>query len=311
MLRCAAVVGVVALPARERGIYRLWRNAVFFDRSGNKPQSSVSEQPKTPDARAAAPRRNWAALGLAAAMAAPFGVVQLSQLQAQDAKPEQLAGPTPTNADLVRQARQEFQHRQFEQAEKTIAAVKADALSERDREAYLTLASDVKHAAIECRAAREDLLNGEDALKGQQELDAIARFKSVALNQFADVTTVKKAKARLILLDKSSAAGDPVAETASDLSPQNRYELGLSQYRSGNWNDARHNLQVAQAAGYKPASLYQDPPAAIIARIDARQQSNQDRERVQKLAQAAAPQNNTNTGNDPLAALRATDDAEK
>ena len=135
-------------------------------------------------------------------MAAPFGVVQLSQLYAEDAKPEQLAGPRPSDADLIRQATDEFQHRQFEQAEKTLSVVKVSSLSDADRDSYSALATDVKHAAIECRSAREQLLTGEDALKGQQELEAISHFKAVASNQFVDDETLKKAQARLVLLGK-------------------------------------------------------------------------------------------------------------
>ena len=50
------------------------------------------------------------------------------------------------------------------------------------------------------------------------------------------------------------------------MSPAQRYELGLGQYRSGNWNDARKNLEIAKTAGYSPESIYQDPPADILAR---------------------------------------------
>jgi general secretion pathway protein D len=275
-------------------------------------------------------RRNWAALGLAAAIAAPFGALQLSQLQAQDAKPEQLAGPRPTDADLVRQATDEYRHRQFEQAEKTLSVVKADALGQGDREAYSSLAADVKRAALECRGAREEFMNGEDALKGQQELEAISHFKAVALNKFADENTVKKAQDRLALLNRAPSkhqvvalASDdieanvsappvsaPVNQTA-DMSPAQRYELGLSQYRSGNWNDARKNLEIAKTAGYTPESIYQDSPTEILARLDARDQVNHERQRVQKLTQAATEQAATqNNANDSLSTLKATPDSE-
>ena len=133
---------------------------MFFDRSGRKSKSSSPEtlnqqEPRVGRGRPQPGSRPWAALGLAAAMAAPFGVVQISQLYAEDVKPEQLAGPRPSDSDLVRQATDEFRLRQFEQAEKTLAAVKVSALSDTERDAYLSLSTDVKHAATECRAARD------------------------------------------------------------------------------------------------------------------------------------------------------------
>jgi general secretion pathway protein D len=269
--------------------------------------------------------RGWAALGLAAAMAAPFGVVQISQLYAEDVKPEQLAGPRPTDSDLLRQATDEFRLRQYEQAEKTLAAVKSSSLSDNERDAYLSLSTDVKHAAIECRAAREEFLSGEDALKAQQDLEAISHFKAVALNKFADEATVKKAQARLVVLDTApdktahqvALASDPkpavtTASQGGDLTPAHRYELGLGQYRAGQWNEARQNLEIARAAGYTPESIYQDSPTEILNRISARDQAVHERERVVKLTQAAdQATTQPSNANDPLAALRATDDAEK
>jgi len=99
--------------------------------------------------------RNWAALGLAAAMAAPLGVAQFSRLYAQDAA---RTGDRPAQAvsdqEMVKLGRDQFDKRQYEQAEKTLTAVRTAHLSEKDREAYLTLMTDVKHAAIERRKER-------------------------------------------------------------------------------------------------------------------------------------------------------------
>ena len=139
---------------------------MFFDRSASKSKSSSLSPLNKQESRTQPTRRNWAALGLAAAIAAPFGALQLTQLQAQDAKPEQLAGPRPSDADLVRQANDEYRHRQFEQAEKTLSVVKADALGQGDREAYSSLAADVKRAAAECRGAREELMRRRRRAQG-------------------------------------------------------------------------------------------------------------------------------------------------
>jgi len=308
-----------------------------FDRSGSKSESSCSAQPKSSGSRIGPRKRNWAALGLAAAIAAPIGVAQLSQwVYGQDAKGDQLAGShldataDLLGPDLLRRGREQFEHHRYEQAEKTLAAVDKTTLSEKDREAYLSLLSDVKHAAIERRTARAEFLDGEEALKGEQSMEAIAHFKAVAQNSFADEQTAAKARDRLALLDSRARPLDgarPVARptdeqtvafnvpaqppvaaaNTADLSPEQRYQLGVTQYRNGAWDEARRNLQSAQQVGYVPASLYQDSPAEILKRMDARDQA--DRLHVQHLAQA--PQTEPAGQNDALSAVRATDEAEQ
>jgi type II secretory pathway component GspD/PulD (secretin)/tetratricopeptide (TPR) repeat protein len=302
---------------------------VFSDRSGPQPESSLPAA-RNSSTRPQPRKRNLAALGLAAAIAAPLGVVQISQLVCgQDAKGDQLTDPKPDlDAELIRQGRDQFEHRQFEQAEKTLSAVKQASLSDKDRESYLSLLSDVKHAAIERRTAREEFIDGEEALRGEQSMEAISHFKAVATNAFADEEMANKARARLALLDSMSVNGRKAEEQApeqtvalnipaqqaavagvSQLSPEQRYELGVSEYRQGNWDEARKNLQLAEAAGYQPASLYQDPPSTIMKRMDARAQA--DRQRVQHLAQAAQATTEPSTQNDALSAVRATDESEQ
>jgi len=297
---------------------------VFFDRSGPKSQSLSAATEKMPSSTPAPPPRNWAALGLAAAMAAPFGVVSIARLQAQEAKPPGDLPPAtvqPSSADLLKQARQLFAHRQYEQAQKTLADIKPADLADADRAAYASFALDVKSAVIERRSAQVEVLEGEDALKSERTAEALAHFKAVAQNQYADDATLRKANLRLAALSDAQPQAAPAnvvlasdvkpatAQTPSgDLSPRQRYELGLSQYRAGNWAEAKVNLQIAQAAAYQPASIYQDSPTEIIKRIDAREAVN--RVPVQRLVQASGnPATPAQT--DPLAALKATDDAER
>ena len=303
---------------------------MFFDRSGPKSQCFSAETDKKQSSAPAPARRNWAALGLAAAMAAPFGVVQIAKLQAEEAKPEKQGALPPSavqlsSADLLQQARQQFEHRQYEQAGKSLTLVKPADLIGADHDSYASFALDVKRALVERREANADLREGEDALKGKHRDEALARFKAVAENQYADEVALRTAHLRLAVLDAtaptkpveqfSSSGPAPAVATAKavtaptgDLTPKQRYELGLSQYRTNNWTDARVNLQIAQTAGYQPASIYQDAPSDIIKRIDARDAVN--RQPVQHLVQASTNQP-APAANDPLAALKATDDASK
>ncbi|HXE52166.1 MAG TPA: hypothetical protein VN541_04090, partial [Tepidisphaeraceae bacterium] len=203
-------------------------------------------------------------------------------------------------------------------------AVQTLKLNDKDREAFLSLMTDVKHAAIERRGARQELADGNDALKAQQTLEAIAHFRTVCMNQYADEQTRKTAQSRLLLLDNNApgmhsaqpqlaiAPTTRPAVASSDLSPKQRYDLGLSQYRSGDWGNARENLQLAMAAGYSPASIYQDAPAEILKRMDLRDRA--DRERVQHLMQVS--NNATNPAGasgqpDALTALKATAEGEQ
>jgi type II secretory pathway component GspD/PulD (secretin)/tetratricopeptide (TPR) repeat protein len=111
----------------------------------------------------------------------------------------------------------------------------------------------------------------------------------------------------------SPAAASPATQPASaaSLNPGKHYfEVGLAQYRQGDWPHARENLQRAMDAGYLPTSIYQDSPAQIIKRMEARQEA--DRERVNRLSLLPAEpssQPGDRTTGDPLAVLRATDEA--
>lgn len=346
-------------PAVDRGFNnRQRRTVVFFDRPAAKPQSSDSSQPKAmPNPNR---RRNLAALGLAAAMAAPLGLSQFSRLYAGEANGDHLP-EAPSAAELIRQGREQFGQQKFEQAERTLSVVKAATLDDKDRDAYLSLLTDVKHAATERRSAREELHNGEDAMAADQALQAITSFRDVVSNRFADQDTIKQAREHLVSLNKHAVAQAPAAPfaqpvlAAGPMTGKQYYELGVKQYQSNDWMHARINLQQAQSAGYRPASLYQDPPAEILKRMAAREQS--DLQRVQHLSQvpasgpadagtpaatapapadttaspatapAPAPADATATpaapttpvpppavtpaGPDPLATLRATDDARK
>ena len=279
---------------------------MFFERSGTKPQS-LNPSPLHPNRR-----RNLAALGLAVAMATPVGLTQSSRLYAGPSEGDRLSN-APTASDLLRLGREQFDAQKYEQAEKTLSAVKLADLSAKESDAFLSLFSDVKHAATERRTARLELQSGKEALVGEQTADAAAHLRAAASNQYADAQTRTAAQAALATLSPNGSAvaqapATQPAQAAGPLSAQDRYELGLRQYRSGDWNQARQNLQAAMEQGYKPASLYQDPPAVLLSRMDRRDQS----ERVQHLAQLAGPTTAPTDGGgttDPLAALRATDQA--
>jgi len=310
---------------------------VFFDRSGPRPSASFPSHPISNR------RRNWAALGLAVAMAAPMGASQFSKLYAEEPGGDRQPDANPGASELMQLGREQFDKHDYERAEKTLTAVKTVNLGEKEREAYLSLLTDVKRAATERRTAREELANAEEALSAKQTLEAIAHFKAASDNHYADRQTLAKAIAWLAALGEVdgqapqqaqatvatvatvAATAAPAAQPAVDaagttpgapakpLTGKRYYEIGLWEYRRGDWVRARASLQMALHAGYKPG-LYQDPPAEILKRMAMREQA--DKERVQHLMQATAPAEAGPGGAAPaagnadaLAALKATDEA--
>ena len=299
---------------------------MFFDRSVTKSQASVPSQSHPQR------RRNLAAIGLAAAIAAPVGISHLSRLYAGEAKDQ---APAPlSSADLLHLGQDQFDKQMYERAEKTLAAVDKTTLTDKQRDSYLALLGEVKHAATQCRSAREELQSGEDALSSRQTEEAIIHFKAASDNHFADAQTLQKAHSKLMALGVAFVApATQPSRLGAPLTAQENYELGVGQYRNGDWIHAKANLQIAMSQGYKPASIYQDAPAEILRRIELREQTM----RVQRLEQLAGPTtapadagagpttgpgvpeanptaaNSTVTtpaGNeDPLQALRATDES--
>jgi type II secretory pathway component GspD/PulD (secretin) len=85
-----------------------------------------------------------------------------------------------------------------------------------------------------------------------------------------------------------------VAEAAPEaatpkISPRRAYLRGRDQYRSGNWIEARKNLEAARDAGYKPG-MFEDKPSELLARMDRKEQADSARaaRRAEAMAQADA-----------------------
>jgi general secretion pathway protein D len=77
---------------------------------------------------------------------------------------------------------------------------------------------------------------------------------------------------------------EPVELTKQEIA--NAYKIGRDQYRKGDWIMARKNLTVARDAGYDPG-LFNDKPAKILARMDAKEQADAAKAQKQAESQAA------------------------
>jgi hypothetical protein len=91
----------------------------------------------------------------------------------------------------------------------------------------------------------------------------------------------------------AAEAAAPAAEataTATAADARRAYLRGRDQYRKGDWINARKNLEMAQAAGYKPG-LFEDKPSVILARMDRKEQADSARASQRAQAMAAADAN--------------------
>lgn len=90
----------------------------------------------------------------------------------------------------------------------------------------------------------------------------------------------------------AARAEQPYNEAQARASEQTRkddarsaYRLGRDQYRRGDWIAARENLTRAQELNYKPG-LFEDSPAKMLSRMDAKEQADAEAARRDALARA-------------------------
>jgi hypothetical protein len=84
----------------------------------------------------------------------------------------------------------------------------------------------------------------------------------------------------------------PEAPPAPAPNPSDAYHLARQQYNKGDWISARQNFMIAKSGGYK-AGLFEDSPSKYLARMDVKEQADDQRHqeeirRQEMLASAAA-----------------------
>jgi len=195
---------------------------VFFDRSGG-PQARQSELPtplsltqSEPDA-ARIKRRRLAALGLAAAMAVPAALAQVSHLYAADARPPK-APAGPGAGELLKVGLTQFDHRQYEEAEETLRKIDTRKLSDQERRSLIQKMALIGQAAAQRRTARMEYESGIDDTKSGRNIEARSHFEAVVDNEYAAPELMRRSKAALGLV-VGPLPESAVAAAANDPAP--------------------------------------------------------------------------------------------
>jgi general secretion pathway protein D len=140
--------------------------------------------------------------------------------------------------------------------------------------------------AVPLGLSRLSWVHAEEA-KGDPAPDA---SKNAGSKTLAGPAADNLSVAALDVAAKSAPATQPASLSSATLTGQQAYELGVSQYRKGDWYRARQNLQLAINAGFTPESLYQDSPATILHRMSLREEGSRERMlHLSQLPDAAAP----------------------
>lgn len=297
---------------------------MFFDRSGG-PEAQQSESFPTVQSSesesARVRRRRIAAIGLAAAMAVPAAFSQVSRLYAGDAGlPKSPASPSA--ADLLKKAVEQFDHRQFEEADETLRKIDTRNLSESERQLLIRKMAPIDQAARERRTARLEFESGTDDAKAGRAVEARAHFQAVIDNEYADPHLIRRARTALgLALDDAlpgsavaaadNQAGvptDPAASSTGGANPttapatapttapsapmtgRDHYERGVREYRDSDWANAKRDFQAAIAAGYtnKPDNFHESAQT-YLDRMNGRQQADHGTAAAMNTAAAPAP----------------------
>ena len=180
-------------------------------------------------------RKKLACLGLAASMALPAGVTKFGQLFA-DRPPglwarvvRRLGRAMPTCSKL---GIDQYNQGQYEQSVASLQEVDIKSLSQQDHQTLVSILGKAREAATEGRAAREELLLGEEARKANNPAEAEHALQRGAQQPaHADAEIREKAQQQLAVV-QAVAEGRSTDGKAT-------YKQAVNEYRKGLWNQAR------------------------------------------------------------------------
>lgn len=276
------------------------------------PRSKVSS---TVSSRARRPRPARVLLGVAliALLAVPGTRVVRSVMAHTDVDVDtSVLDLTLTDAQKLSQGVQQYNNKQYEEAVATLQTVLPDNLDDQQKKQLSDTLAQASAAAASRKAARAEFQLGEQALNANDPAGAMVHYRKVLDNPYADDGTRAKAREQIALataaVQKGPAAvaaapatapaGTPTtAPTAAAPAPpeatggatisaadaRSAYYLGRDQYRKGDWISARRNLEIARDGGFTPG-LFEDSPQTILARMDAKEQTDDQQHRAQLAA---------------------------
>jgi general secretion pathway protein D len=232
-----------------------------------------------------------------------------------------LQAAAATDADLLKQGQTHYASGEYEAAVAALKQVNASNLSDRQRRTLSDTLNKAESAASERAAARAEFDKGEAALKAGNNTEAITHYQAASANQFADPATKAKSLEQIKLAqglpaapeapaadantanpadasatnadapailapDAPAASADDAATPVADaptMSPKQHYQLGVKQFKSGDWIAARTNFNAAVAGRFK-AGLFQDSPEKYLARMDKKEQADAAKHKAQLAA---------------------------
>ncbi|MCC6424751.1 MAG: hypothetical protein IT447_14850 [Phycisphaerales bacterium] len=241
---------------------------MFFNRPGRSSSSAFDAKAINHPAHSSSTVRPIKTTALALAAALTVGGIMANWSPAEEAAALPVLAfeqPQMSNQDLLKLGVDQFNNKQYEEAVATLQQVKAEELSEADRQSLQQTLSKADAAATQRRQARAEFEMGEAALKEGKLAEAIGHYQAAASNEFADEGTRNKANEQIALAQSQQK------ESATDARAS--YDLAVKQYESGDWVNARKNFEIARKAGYKPG-LFKDSPDTYLSRMDKREQAD-------------------------------------
>ena len=216
-------------------------------------------------------RRRALVLGMAAAITLPVAFASVSFAAKPDPLVALLAQDATGPSAQLKAAINQYKAGDFDQAQTALQAIDASKLSPEDQATLKSTLEQVESASNQRRDARAMFEKGQQSLAAGDSAEAAGYYQQVIDNQYADSGTQWKAKEQLALAQANSAPAGNSKQAAEDA-----YKAGREQFRSGDWINARKNLNKAQNMGFK-AGLFEDAPSKYIARMDKKESADRSK----------------------------------
>jgi hypothetical protein len=204
-----------------------------------------------------------------AVLAAPVGLVSVSLAQVTPlppaGQPVLLAAvdtPPLDSSAALQNAVSLYKAGKYEESLTALQAIKADGLTPADQATLTDTVTKAQQATQLRRAARADFEMGQKALETGDNTTATNSFKNVVSNPYADEGTKAKAQEQLALVGAGAKAG-----AVADGDGKAAYDSAVSDFKAGNYAQAKPKFQALQASGYK-APWFAKSPKDYLEQID-------------------------------------------
>jgi type II secretory pathway component GspD/PulD (secretin) len=170
-----------------------------------------------------------------------------------------MAAPSsaPSNDSLLSQGIAQYSAGRYDDAVATLSLVDARSLSQSDQAKLAGTLSLARSAAQQRQFARNELALGDQALASFHPAAAIAHYKRVLDNHFADEATVERATEQFAAAQRAQPV--PVSDQKEQL-----YDQAIEAMHAGQYDLARTNLQELLSEGYAPPAFHRTPHELLV-----------------------------------------------